>query len=258
MIVVQRTHPLKRDRDWLPAHVRRRGRLVAGAVWGGAGVALVGTAVAAPATLLLWKLLMGAGLGMAVAGERIGHAIFRRQLLRMARGEVELSGVGAREEGELVVVRGTIEAAAPIAGLLRDSLGVYRRMVFASNGTKYVHEAAIDFALIDERGSRILVQAAGARWLAVSPEAMAYPSGRLDREDVAREVRALVRRNAAPTVGAAERVLEVGARVQLVGYKTASADATGEAAGYRLPPQRATLRSGPDLPLVITSLADLE
>jgi len=56
------------------------------------------------------------------------------------------------------------------------------------------------------------------------------------------------------TVEAIERVLTVGTQVQLVGYKTTSADATGTARDYRSPPQRATLQSGADLPLVISRL----
>jgi hypothetical protein len=52
-------------------------------------------------------------------------------------------------------------------------------------------------------------------------------------------------------------VLTAGTRVQIVGYKTASADVSGNVVDYRLPPQRATLRSGPELPLVITALDDL-
>jgi hypothetical protein len=61
-----------------------------------------------------------------------------------------------------------------------------------------------------------------------------------------------------PEVEAFEYVLAVGTRVQLVGYKTASADVTGTFVDYRLPPQRATLRSGPDLPLVITATSDIK
>ena len=52
-------------------------------------------------------------------------------------------------------------------------------------------------------------------------------------------------------------VLVPGTRVQVVGYKTASADVTGRVVDYRLPPQRATLRSGPALPLVITAVQHL-
>lgn len=258
MVVVQRTHKLKHDRDWLPAGVRRKSRIVAGAIWGAAGVALVGTVAIAPMSLLVWKVFAGGGLGIAVAGQRAGHAVFRRQLTKMARGEVQLAEVGTHDEGTMVVVSGTIEATAPLTGVLRDSAGVYRRMVIKSGGTRWVHEAAVDFALIGDGGHRLLIQAGGARWLAAQPEEMEYPAMRLDRDGVDGAVRQLVRANGEPTIEASERILAIGTRVQIVGYKTASADATGEAQGYRLPPLRATLRSGPDLPLVITTAEDLE
>ena len=60
-----------------------------------------------------------------------------------------------------------------------------------------------------------------------------------------------------PKIEAIERVLEVGTEVQVVGYKTASPDVTGDVGDYRSSPQRATLTSGDDLPLVITAVADL-
>ena len=77
-------------------------------------------------------------------------------------------------------------------------------------------------------------------------------------EGVAPALRSLARSSGAMALQAAEQVLEVGAEVQVVGYKTASPDVGGAVVDYRLPPQRATLRSGPDLPLVITRVRDLE
>jgi len=54
-----------------------------------------------------------------------------------------------------------------------------------------------------------------------------------------------------------EQVLEVGTHVQIVGYKTTSRDPGGDVRDYRTAPERATLRSGPTLPLVITRISDL-
>ncbi len=259
MVAVQRTHRLSRDRDWLPPGVRRRGWIAAGAVWVGGGAALIGSVVAAPPLLFFWHGLLAAGAGTAVAGDRVGRLVFRRQLARLARGEVELAEVGRREEGELVVVRGTIEATDSLSGLLVDATGVYRRMIFAA-GRRWVHEAATDFALVDDRGHRVLVQGAGARWLVSAREAVTYPVARLDRDGVPGPVRDRVRALRAAgeaLIEASERVLAAGTAVRVVGYKTTSADVTGEAQGYRRPPQRATLRSGPELPLVITGVDDL-
>lgn len=254
VLAVQRTHRLRADRSWLPRGVRRTGQLVSGAVWAGASAAIVGTVIAAPATLLLWKGLVLGGAGMAVAGERAGHAMLRRQIGRMTRGEIELADVDARAEGELVVVRGTIEVEAPLRGALLETEGVYRRMIFSARG-KWVHEAAVNFALIDDAGHRILIEAGGARWLVPAHELVTYPAARFDHDGLPARVRQLAERRS--TINAFERVLTAGTAVQIVGYKTASGDASGDVIDYRLPPQRATLRSGPELPLVITALADL-
>jgi hypothetical protein len=236
--------------------VRRSGWLAAGAVWTASGAALVGAVAAAPAVLLFWHAVLAGGAGVAIAGDSVRRALFRRRLAGMARGELELASVGRREEGELVVVRGTIETHAPLRGLLVDAAGVYRRMIFQARGA-WVHEAATDFSLVDERGERVLVQGGGARWMVPPREALTYPASRFDQDGIPREVRDRVRGAGDDEVEASELVLEPGTAVQVVGYKTTSPDVTGEAQGYRLPPLRATLRSGPDLPLVITRVADL-
>ncbi len=107
------------------------------------------------------------------------------------------------------------------------------------------------------RGNRILIEAAGARWMVPPRELVSYPGARFTREDLPTRVRELAAGRS--TIDAYERVLPAGTPVQIVGYKTATADATGDIVGeaYRMAPQRATLRSGPELPLVITALADL-
>jgi hypothetical protein len=139
--------------------------------------------------------------------------------------------------------------------VITDAQGVYRRMIFDPKGAKWVYEAAVDFALVDDAGNRILIEAAGARWMTPMRELVVYPRSRFDQPETPAPVRALLR--AKPQIEAIEDVLAVGTRVQVVGYKTASADVTGRVVDYRLPPQRATLRSGPALPLVITAVRDL-
>jgi hypothetical protein len=245
---------LRADRDWLPAGVRRRSSLVRGALWTGASATIVGAVAAVPATLLLWKGFLIGGAGLALAGDRAARAVLQHEVARMTRGEIELASLSARAEGELVVVRGTIMTDEPLRGVLVETEGVYRRLIMKSRGTG-VHEAATDFALVDDAGHHILVQAAGARWIVPERERVTYPAARFVGPHVPREVRALA--NDRLEVEAFEQVLPVGARVQVIGYKTASADATGDVVDYRTPPQRATLRSGPDLPVVITAIADL-
>ena len=252
---MQRTHRLRADRAWLPRGVRSAGHMVSGGIWASAGAAITGALLfGGPAVYVMWKGLVLAGAGAAAAGERAGHVVLRRQLRRMAGGHIELAELGARPEGELIVVRGTVQSETLLDGVLVEARGVYRRMVFEP-GRKWVHEAAVDFTLVDERGQYILIQAAGARWMVPTRELMTYPAARFDRDGVPREVRALA--SGKDTIEASERVLAPGTAVQVVGYKTASADIGGDFIDYREPPQRATLRSGPDLPLVITALEDL-
>lgn len=254
VLAVQRTHRLRADLAWVPGPARRASRLARGLVWAGTGAAIAGTVALAPWTVVMWKAFLLGGAGAVAAGDGAGKAVLRRQLQRLSRGELPLAELDARPEGELVVVRGTIEAAAPLHGTLVETPGVYRRLVLAARGT-WVHEAAVDFALVDAHGTRILVQAAGARWLVPGREMVEYPAGRFREAGLPPLLAARVA--ARETVEAYERVLPVGAAVQLVGYKTASPDATGTVRDYRLPPERATLCSGPDLPLVITALSDL-
>jgi hypothetical protein len=258
VISVERTHELRRDQDWLPAGARRAGRLVTAVVWTGAAFGMVGGAMLMPVPdFWVWPA-GGVGVAAAVASERARRALLRRYLARLTRGAVHLAEVDQRAEGELIVVRGTIEAAESLTGILTAARGVYRRMTLTAMGKQWVHEAAVDFALIDDAGERILIQTGGARWLEPSSPFTWYPSLQLDRDGMPPAVRDLVRGNRAALVAASERVLAIGARVQIVGYKTVSADASGAAAGYRLPPQRATLRSGPALPLAITAIDPLK
>lgn len=254
---MERTHRWRDDRRWLPPAVRWASRGATAAVWGGSAAALGTTLVVAPAVLLVWKGLVLAGAGAAVAGQQAGHAMFQRQLRKLARGDIPLAQLDAHAEGELVVVRGRVEAEPVMTGLLVDTPGVYRRMVWEPDG-RWVSEAAIDFALVDATGARVRVQVGGARWMIGPREPWTYPLPRFDREGVHPAVRELARRRGGVAIKASERVLPIGAEVQVVGYKTASADVSGSVIDYRLPPQRATLRSGPRLPVVITRLADLD
>ncbi len=246
-----RTHRLRDDLAWVPREARRTSRLIRTGTWAAVAGGALGAVAAMPvAAALLWKLAVVGGAGTVALGERAARVALRRQLARMAAGELALAELDARPEGELVLVRGTIEAEpeAALHGLLVDAAGVYRRVVFQARAT-WVHEAAVDFTLVDERGARIRIEAAGARWLTPHRDLVTYPAQRLVRDDAPAKVRGLVAGR--QTVEAIERVLPIGAQVQIVGYKTTSADATGTARDYRVPPQRATLESGPDLPLVI-------
>lgn len=246
-----RTHRLRDDLKWLPRGARRTSRLIRGGTWlAVAGGAIGAIAVTPLAAAVLWKLAVVGGASAVAVGEQAARAALRRQLSRMAAGELPLAELDARPEGELVLVRGTIEVEpdAALRGVLIDATGVYRRMIFEAHGT-WVHEAAVDFTLVDEHGARIRIEAAGARWLTPRRELVTYPADRFTRDDASPKLRQLVAGHKA--VEAIERVLPVGTQVQIVGYKTTTADAGGTARDYREAPQRATLQSGPELPLVI-------
>src|SRR5262245_32909445 len=116
---------LRRDRDWLPASVRRTGRVVSGAIWASAGVALTAAVAVAPPLVVFWKGLALGGIGAAVAGERAGRIAFRRKLDKLTRGEVPLAELSARDEGELVVVNGKVDAGETLTGVLHGTAGVY-------------------------------------------------------------------------------------------------------------------------------------
>lgn len=253
---MERTHRLKNDLDWLPPSVRRTRKVVTGTVWGAASAAIVGVFAISPGLVaVLWKGFAAGAAGAAVVGERFGQTMLRRKLRKIASGEIELATLEERKEGELVVVEGIVEAEHTIRGVLSTAEGVYRRMIFDPKGAKWVYEAAVDFALVDDAGNRILVESAGARWMTPARELVLFPRARFEEPTTPAPVKALLR--AKPQIEAIEDVLIAGSRVQVVGYKTASADVTGRVVDYRLPPQRATLRSGPSLPLVITAIQDL-
>jgi hypothetical protein len=248
---MSRTHRLRADLDWVPRHARRSGRAIKGATWVAVGLASVVGVAFTPATAFLLQGAIVGGAGAVALADRAARSALQRRIAKMAAGELALAELDARDEGELVVVRGTIEADATLRGFLLETEGVYRRMTFRARGN-WVHEAAVDFTLVDDAGTRILVQGAGARWLTPGRELVTYPGSRFVREDAPQQIRHVAAGR--PTVEAIERVLPVGTKVQIVGYKTVTADATGTQRDYRNPPERATLRSGPELPLVITRL----
>jgi hypothetical protein len=250
---LDRTYPLARDLDWLPRRVRAMRWTVAGSVWGATGLALAGMVAVAPVVAAgMWKPLGLAGVGGALLGERAGHAAYRRHVRKLARGKIDLSVLSERDEGEFVHVRGRVQAERVLAGVLHGVPGVFRRLVFLLDRKKWVHEAALDFALIDDKEERVLVHAAGARLLVPTRELIDYPASRVERVPSLRVPGGAW--SGPDIIPASEYVLPDGAEVEVVGHKTLTPDPTGaiHTGDYRLPPQRATLRSGKVLPLIIT------
>jgi hypothetical protein len=251
---VDRTHRLARDLYWVPPRVRAAGWLVSGAIWGGVGAGMGALALLAPAGLgAWWKALVLGGAGGAVLGERAGQAACQRHIRRLARGDVPLANLRHREDGELVHVRGRLRADTTLPGLLHGRPGVFRRVVWSANGVRWVHEAGVDFSLVDERGERVFVRVSGGHMLATAGELVDYPVERF-RADGAPAAVAEIARHLPGPVPAWERVLADGTEVVVVGEKTVTPDAAGDAGDYRTPPTRATLRSARVLPLLITPI----
>jgi hypothetical protein len=258
-LAVQRFHRLSHDRDWLPPAIKRSQKWTSATTVAaaGAGTAALGLTLVAPfAALLLWKGVALGGIAGFWAGRGAGQRRLRRDVLRMASGEIPLSDLEKHNDGELVVAKGVVKPLDPLLrGILNETEGVYRRAVFHSRG-KWVHEAAVDFALLDAQGTELVVHAAGARWLAPERECFEYPVAQIrQRIDATSKLHEYFE-NTGERVSAFEHVLQVGEEVQVVGYKSRTADSTGTFADYRLPPQRISLQSGPDIPLLVLRCAD--
>ena len=258
MIALDRTEPTARQFAWLPPSLRTRRRFVTGAIWAATGTLLAGGVALVPPMALSWKLLAALGVGGGILGERVGSALVRRHVARLARGEVSLARVHEQTEGEVVYVRGRVRAGTEhgeLQGLLHGVPGVYRRLVFRAGGTRWIHEAAVAFDVVDAHGEWIRVEPRGARLLAPVAELMDYPASAFTGARVTPSLAAVMaghKVDLAQPIPASELVLRDGDEVELVGHKSQTADVTGHGGSFREPPQRAVLRSGDVLPLLIT------
>lgn len=258
MIALDRTEPAARQYAWLPPSLRARRRLVTGAIWAATGTLVAGGVALMPVVTLSWKLLTLLGVGGGILGQRAGSAMVRRHVARLAHGEVSLARVHEEAEGEVVYVRGRVRAEPDLLlqGLLHGVPGVYRRVVFRVGGTRWIHEAAVPFDVVDEHGAWIRVQPHGARLLAPVAELVDYPANVFTGPRVTRSLAAVMGGRMVDTVQASELVVRDGDEVELVGHKSQTADVTGHGGSFREPPQRALLRSGDVLPLLITPPTD--
>lgn len=259
MITLDRTEPAARQYAWLPPSLRARRRLVTGAIWAGTGTLLAGTFALIPPMLVPWKLLTAVGVGGGVLGERVGSVMVRRHVARLARGEVSLARVHDEAEGEVVHVRGRVRAEPDgvLHGVLHGVPGVYRRLAFRAGGTRWIHEAAVAFDVVDAHGEWIRVEPRGARLLAPVAELVDYPASVFTGPRITPSLAAVMtgRLGDFQTIPASELVVRDGDEIELVGHKSQTADATGHGGSFREPPQRALLRSGDTLPLLVTPAA---
>lgn len=265
---MERTHLGRNDLDWLPPSMKAVRWTVAGTLWAGLAAATVATIAAAKIQPYFW----GKGVAMLAAGgyyagDRAARAVLRRRLAKLARGAVDLRGLAREEDGELLHVRGKVRARQTLAALLDGRPAVYRRLTVFGAGQRVVHEAAVDFSIVDESGEAAIVLTDGARLLAPEPRRV-----RLDADAVARlaalplppgpgqYVAHWLDRHAAgkrvAKIEAGEVLLTDGAAVEIVGYKTRLVDQTVQSRLERDLPTRATLRSGRDLPLLLSLVED--
>ncbi len=260
---MERTHLARHDLDWLPPSMKAVRWTVAGTIWtalGGATAATLAFAKVHPYVYGkgLWALIAGG----YYAGDRAARAVLRRRLHKLARGAIDLARLAREQDGELVHVRGTVRAKQQVEPLLGGDGGVYRRAVLVIAGTRLVHEAAIDFSLVDATGEPVTVLADGARLLADEPKRRALVSDEVRRvaalplpaAPAARVQQWLEREARGKRTGGVEGgevLLRDGDAVQVVGYKTRVVDPTVASRLERDTPMRATLRSGAELPLLI-------
>jgi hypothetical protein len=174
---------------------------------------------------------------------------------RIADEPLPLNELRDRVDGTRVHVRGRVQADAVLHGVLSGTRGVFRRLIFERRG-RWVHQAAVDFDLVDEQGERIHVETAGGRLLAPTWEAMPYPpsvwTGPRISPSLADAVRKLQLDRCA-AVPAVEFVLRDGDLVDVVGAKSRVVDPTGDPFLYREPPMRAAVRSASSCPLIVAA-----
>ena len=243
MLVVDRTHPLRTDLDWLPARLRAERWLR----WGGAAagaatliaVPFLGDLVALPAAMAFEDHGPGAGDWL------------RSRMGALVAVETALADVDKCAEGTTVRVRAKVEVDEPLAGVLHDAPGACRRLAFKAGWRWWIHEAAVDFWLVDARGVRVPVQAAGARFLTRLGEAYDYPAKRFVGDKAPHGVKSRFNAAREDAVIASERVLRAGEEVIVVGTRTSIIDPGGESSGYREAPTRAAIAGGKELPLLV-------
>jgi hypothetical protein len=265
---VQRTHLLKHDLDWLPSSLKAVRWTVAGTIWTGVLGGAIATSVLMHATPSGYLGGVGKSIivGGLVAGDKAARFVLRRRLAKLAHGQVAVARLKQEPDGELVHVRGRVRARQTLTGLL-DGQGqaVYRRVQLFLGQHRFIYEDAVDFALVDDAGEHIIVQVADARLLASDPKpkkmrAEGAPAEGLLAlplpEDGKKWLEWLAKRKRKgkkpPQISATEVLLRDGAEVEMVGYKNRVVDVTVDNRLERDTPLRATLRSGRELPLIIS------
>ena len=129
---------------------------------------------------------------------------------------------------------------------------VFRRVVFIIGDTRIVHEAAVDFTLVDGSGESIIVMIKDARLITAEPNFRKLTGEDADRvRALPYEAVANIRKGHSRWIRASEVLICDGQEVEIVGYKTRTVDPGMSNRLARETPMRATLRGGKALPLLI-------
>jgi hypothetical protein len=263
---LDRTHLLKDDLDWLPPSLKAVRWVVAGTLWTGMAGAAFGVMLATHSGGALAGLFKSLAVVGFYAGDRAARGVLRRRLGKLAHGEVELSRLKQEADGELVHVRGRVRARGALTGLLDERAStVYRRVRLTLGEVHLVHEAAVDFSLVDERGEVVFVQVSGARLVAPEPKKqklvavgpqverlLAQPWPKQADRWIEKRAKRQSKGKSMPTLFASEFLLQENDEIEVVGYKTRVVDVSLEARLERETPLRATLRDGRELPVIIS------
>jgi hypothetical protein len=260
---LERTHYFKHDLDWLPPSFQVVRWTVAGSLWTALAASVAGVTIFTRAHFYLFgKSLAVLAAGGYYAGDRAARAALRARLKRLAHGSVDLSRLRDEADGELVHVRGRVRAREHLLGLLDPvEPAVYRRVIISMGRVRMVHEAAVDFLLVDESGQPALCEVANSRLVAPEPRRRKYAAG----SEVDERLRGLPllplawergRKDKASTgASAGEILLQDGDEVEAVGYKSRVVDPSVATRLERDTPMRETLRGGKALPLIISPVS---
>jgi hypothetical protein len=255
---LERTVPAAEDLDWLPAEIKALRWAVAGAIWGGlASLVALFTLLTQGKFLFFWGKA-GLVMGGYYVGDRAAHSLMRSRLARLARGAADLSSFASEADGMLMHVKGRVRARETLPALIGEERAVYRRVSIQFGGIRVIHEAAV------EKGEQATVQVAGARLLVPDPQrrlfdqepaefqSLALPDDFLRELAVRRQM--IERGKQVDSIRIGEVLVRDGDSVELVGYKTRTVDINMADRLARDMPLRASLRSGKELPLLISPL----
>lgn len=242
---MERTIPARDDLDWLPPSIKALRWTVTGAAWSASAALMLAIIFFLRHGFLLfwWKPVLAMIAGGGYVGDRASRAVVRRRMRALAHGSVDLAKLRNQTDGELVHVIGRVRAGEKLRALVSGRECVMQRVDFTLDRDRWVHEAARDFWLVDDGGETVRVEVDGARLVA--------PDRQLAPLDATPFQKLLGLSGFAAAMGA-EFVIEDGDQVEVVGYKTQSADPTVAALPRELP-LKATLRGGRMLPLLVSA-----